>query len=54
MNDTHLICLGVLIVAVYGIYMAFTPDPADGVLMSGVIGALCAVGGILYQRSKVI
>ena len=35
---------GVLIVLVYGIYMAYTPDPVDGILMSGVIGSLAAGG----------
>ena len=38
--------------ACYATYMICTPDPADGVVFGGVVGAICALGGVLYGFNR--
>ena len=47
-NGELKILLGLSLITVnYAIYMTCTPDPADGMVLAGVIGAIAAiVGGV--------
>lgn len=56
MNDSDLIKIAVLVVITYSVYMlchvlqgSLVPD---GIILSGVIGALCLIGGVRYERNR--
>lgn len=42
-----------LVAVVYSIYMLCTwPNSPDGIMLSGVIGALCVLAGVKYGQNK--
>lgn len=44
---------GAMVVAAYVAYMLCTwPNSPDGILLSGVIGALCVLAGVKYGQNK--
>ena len=54
MRDIGLICIGAMITIAYSVYIAAhvisrTAIP-NGALLSGVIGALCAISGIVWGK----
>ena len=57
-GELKLILGAALITVNYAIYMICTPDPADGMVLAGIVGAISAlIGGvatkaILYRKLK--
>lgn len=56
MNDKSLVCMAALIVITYSVYMlshvlqgSLAPD---GIILSGVIGAVCLLAGVKYQTIR--
>lgn len=54
MKDSTVLALGGMAstAVCYGVYMVCTPDPQDGVVFSGVVGAICTLAGVLYGFNK--
>lgn len=51
MNDNYLVCMAALIVVSYFIYMFIGPG-GDGVIFASVVGAVCVLTGVKYERMK--
>jgi hypothetical protein len=53
MNDK--VHYGILVIVAYITYMITTmPNSPDGIVLSGVIGALCALAGVHYGQKRTI
>lgn len=51
MRDIYLCLMAGWIVIAYSIYMVFGPG-GDGIIFASVIGAVCALSGIYYQKKR--
>ena len=53
MKKVIVTCTGILsIVGLYATYMICTPDPQDGTVFAGVVGAVTGLVGYMYGRTK--
>ena len=54
MKDSTILGLGGMISTAicYATYMICTPDPQDGFVLASVVGALCALAGVLYGFNR--
>lgn len=51
MMDKYLVCIAGLIAFTYFIYMSIGPG-GDGIIFATVVGALCAIAGVKYEKFK--
>lgn len=51
MDDPYLCVMAICIVAAYGIYMIFNPH-TNGLVFGSVVGAVCVLAGVQYQKKK--
>lgn len=51
MTDKYLVCMGGFITIIYTVYMMANPH-TDGIVLSTVIGAMCLLAGVHYQKTK--
>jgi len=51
MKDLGLVCMAGFIAVCYFIYMYIGPG-GDGVIFGSVLGAICVLAGVKYERNK--
>jgi hypothetical protein len=55
-NDKYLVCMAAMVVVTYSVYMLShviqgTLAP-NGIILSGVIGSVCALSGVAFQKNR--
>ncbi len=52
MDDNHLLCIAALVIIAYAIHQVTVGG--DGIYLSMVVGALCALGGVILGKKAIV